>query len=66
MQTNRLEAGSDSFFFIIEAQVNTQQYGRRPYGVGLLVIGHDVSSFLCLWLIGNLTCVSVGNWTSSF
>jgi 20S proteasome alpha/beta subunit len=26
----------------IEAQVNTQQYGRRPYGVGLLVIGHDV------------------------
>lgn len=26
-----------------EAQVNTQQYGRRPYGVGLLVIGYDVS-----------------------
>ncbi|KAG2232422.1 hypothetical protein INT48_005725 [Thamnidium elegans] len=24
-----------------KAQVNTQQYGRRPYGVGLLVIGHD-------------------------
>ncbi|ORY93172.1 20S proteasome subunit alpha 6 [Syncephalastrum racemosum] len=24
-----------------KAQVNTQQYGRRPYGVGLLVIGYD-------------------------
>jgi 20S proteasome subunit alpha 6 len=24
-----------------EAQVNTQEYGRRPYGVGFLVIGHD-------------------------
>ncbi|KAI8390890.1 20S proteasome subunit alpha 6 [Radiomyces spectabilis] len=24
-----------------KAQVNTQQYGRRPYGVGLLVVGHD-------------------------
>lgn len=40
----------DFFIFIyvyltvlLEAQVNTQQYGRRPYGVGLLVIGHDVS-----------------------
>lgn len=29
-------------FIMIEAQVNTQQYGRRPYGVGLLVIGYDV------------------------
>lgn len=26
-----------------EAQVNTQHYGRRPYGVGFLVAGHDVS-----------------------
>jgi 20S proteasome subunit alpha 6 len=25
-----------------EAQVNTQHYGRRPYGVGLLVAGYDV------------------------
>jgi 20S proteasome subunit alpha 6 len=25
-----------------KAQINTQRYGRRPYGVGLLVIGHDV------------------------
>lgn len=23
------------------AQVNTQEYGRRPYGVGFLVIGED-------------------------
>lgn len=27
----------------LEAQINTQQYGRRPYGVGLLVAGYDVS-----------------------
>lgn len=26
------------------AQNNTQQYGRRPYGVGFLVIGRDVSA----------------------
>lgn len=25
-----------------KAQINTQRYGRRPYGVGLLVIGQDV------------------------
>jgi len=24
-----------------KSQVNTQRYGRRPYGVGLLVIGYD-------------------------
>jgi 20S proteasome subunit alpha 6 len=24
-----------------EAQINTQRYGKRPYGVGLLVIGND-------------------------
>jgi len=24
-----------------EAQVNTQEYGRRPYGVGFLVVGLD-------------------------
>ena len=29
-----------------KAQVNTQRYGRRPYGVGLLVIGYDVCSFV--------------------
>src|ERR1700722_8062044 len=27
----------------IEAQINTQEYGRRPYGVGFLVIGQDQS-----------------------
>jgi 20S proteasome subunit alpha 6 len=27
----------------LEAQVNTQEYGRRPYGVGFLVIGEDQS-----------------------
>ena len=27
----------------VEAQVNTQEYGRRPYGVGFLVIGQDQS-----------------------
>ncbi|KAJ3365208.1 hypothetical protein HDU91_002267 [Kappamyces sp. JEL0680] len=27
----------------LEAQINTQRYGKRPYGVGLLVIGHDES-----------------------
>lgn len=26
------------------AQTNTQQYGKRPYGVGFLVIGQDVSA----------------------
>lgn len=26
-----------------KAQTNTQQYGRRPYGVGLIIIGHDES-----------------------
>lgn len=27
----------------VEAQINTQHYGKRPYGVGLLVAGYDVS-----------------------
>jgi 20S proteasome alpha/beta subunit len=25
-----------------EAQVNTQRYGKRPYGVGLLIAAYDV------------------------
>lgn len=29
----------------IEAQINTQRYGRRPYGVGLLVAGFDVREY---------------------
>ena len=28
--------------FSAEAQTNTQHYGKRPYGVGFLVAGHDV------------------------
>ena len=28
---------------LLEAQVNTQEYGRRPYGVGFLIIGQDSS-----------------------
>jgi 20S proteasome alpha/beta subunit len=28
-------------YIILEAQVNTQEYGRRPYGVGFLVTGLD-------------------------
>ena len=28
------------------AQNNTQNYGKRPYGVGFLVIGRDVSCCL--------------------
>ena len=27
----------------LEMQVCTQMYGRRPYGVGMLVAGYDVS-----------------------
>lgn len=26
-----------------KAQINTQRYGRRPYGVGLLVAGYDLT-----------------------
>ena len=29
----------------VGAQNNTQMYGRRPYGVGFLVIGRDVRRF---------------------
>ncbi len=32
-----------NLFTPLEAQVNTQEYGRRPYGVGFLVIGQDKS-----------------------
>ena len=28
-------------------QVCTQMYGRRPYGVGMLVAGYDVSACMC-------------------
>ena len=36
-----------------ESQVNTQRYGRRPFGVGLLVAGFDVSSLLQLLCLKN-------------
>lgn len=36
-----LGVGADLLRFT-EAQVNTQHYGRRPYGVGFLVAGYDV------------------------
>lgn len=32
---------SDTIVLSVEAQMNTQVYGRRPYGVGLLVAGYD-------------------------
>lgn len=35
--------------FADKAQVNTQRYGSRPYGVGLLVIGYDVCVLLLSW-----------------
>lgn len=30
------------FFFFFELQANTQNYGRRPFAVGLLIAGYDV------------------------
>lgn len=30
----------------LELQINTQRYGRRPFGVGLLVAGYDVNYYL--------------------
>jgi 20S proteasome subunit alpha 6 len=39
---NRPLAVSKAVYSIADkAQTNTQQYGRRPYGVGLIIIGHD-------------------------
>ena len=32
---------ADAHISPLEAQVNTQEYGRRPYGVGFLVVGLD-------------------------
>ena len=36
------------YYYYLEAQVNTQNYGKRPYGVGLLVVGHDVNIIIML------------------
>jgi 20S proteasome subunit alpha 6 len=39
---NRPLAVSRAVYSIADkAQANTQQYGRRPYGVGLLIVGYD-------------------------
>jgi len=32
----------DMYFLLVEAQVNTHQFGGRPFGVGLLIAGFDV------------------------
>ena len=32
-----------SLILNLESQIPTQRYGRRPFGVGLLVAGYDVS-----------------------
>ena len=32
------------YIVFLEAQVNTQQYGGRPFGVGLLIAGVDVKN----------------------
>ncbi len=47
-----------------KAQICTQSYSKRPYGVGLLVSGYDVCSFLTIgW--NKFFNVFVGpNWTS--
>lgn len=34
--------GESNQILIVEAQINTQRYGQRPYGVGLIIIGCDV------------------------
>ena len=38
-----IHLGRKSYDTSTEAQVNTQEYGRRPYGVGFLVVGQDQS-----------------------
>lgn len=30
-------------FLFLELQANTQYYGRRPFGVGILIAGYDVN-----------------------
>jgi hypothetical protein len=39
------------YIIFLEAQVNTQQYGGRPFGVGLLIAGIDVNSFLLFYVL---------------
>lgn len=37
-------------FHFLEAQINTQQYGGRPFGVGLLIAGIDVRASFYFYL----------------
>jgi hypothetical protein len=48
----------------VGAQYNTQMYGKRPYGVGFLVIGQDVSPSPIAHNVTILICV--GDWTTPF
>ena len=38
-----------------KSQIPTQRYGRRPFGVGLLVAGYDVSFYMVAMCICLLT-----------
>ena len=38
------------FLTFLESQIPTQRYGRRPFGVGLLVAGYDVSNEIDIFL----------------
>jgi hypothetical protein len=46
-------------FVVAESQIHTQKYGRRPYGVGLLVAGYDVSGSWDLQSVCDRTVNSV-------
>jgi hypothetical protein len=37
------------FVFLLECQIPTQRYGRRPFGVGFLMAGFDVYSSIYLF-----------------
>lgn len=38
-------------------QYSTQHYGRRPYGVGMLIAGCDVSNFTLNYCYHSLCCL---------
>lgn len=46
-----------------KAQTNTQEYGGRPFGVGLLVAGYDVRNSASLPPLSLIPC-RVGEWCS--
>lgn len=39
-----------------ESQIPTQRYGRRPFGVGLLVAGYDVSCLVFILVVKFVIC----------